>query len=342
MRRALFLALLFISKISAQTYITHMQYIPGINGSACGLGRMGDQLIAYSKAKWFSHKYSIPYLYYYFPYSEHFHLADKEPHAIGKWTRIKEKKCKFDEKEASFVPQDNTCYLVDFFYTSPSWSTCADVGEWKDMLSDAEFRAHLREMLSPKDISVTLDVPMNVRTVALHIRKGSYFDIDGFFSEQEFSLLPDDEPGILPLKKGFMDVGEPYKFPPNQYYIDQLKLLAQEFQYEPLHVVLFTDYAAPDELLATLERAVDLPMITYQTAPEVVFTLHGERLAPGVDSSLRDLLLMTQCDCLIRSGSNFAQIAHLMGDFDIVYYPLDAEWYGNRLTYKTIGCSRKQ
>lgn len=314
-----------------------MQYFAGKDGKPCALGRMGDQLIAYAKAKWFSHKYSIPYLYRPFPYAEYFALSTLEPNQIGADVRIQEKTVAFDEERVCHRKEDNVCYAVNYFYSPPSWEWNGDVGLWSDTIRDEQFLHHLREMISPNMPIPRLEKPEGIRTVAVHIRKGSFFDTDGFFSEQEFSLLPGETPSSFRLVTSFMDVGEPYKFPPNQYYIDQIRHLSERFCDEPLHVILFTDYHDPEELLSLLKSHVAKESVSYAVASHVTFESFGTAMAPGIECSIRDLFLMTQCDCLIRSGSNFSQLAHLLGDYEVVYFPLDATWYGNRLTFARIG-----
>jgi len=315
-----------------------MQYFLGKDGKPCSLGRMGDQVIAYAKAKWFAHKYHLPYLYKPFPYSEFFalHTDELSYDDIPNYKRLKVRL--FQDSTLQSKKEDNVCYAVDYLYASPEWEWSSDVGLWTDAMNEKEYLRELRAMLTPNIDIPELVKPEGKRTVAVHIRKGSYFDNDGFFSEQEFIILPDEEPETLRLVSSFMDVGEPYKFPPNQYYIDQIKRLSARFSHAPLHVVLFTDYHTPEELLSVLRKNVNLENITYGIASEVTFEKLGTARAPGIECTLKDLMLMTQCDCLIRSGSNYAQVAHLLGEYEVVYFPRDAAWYGNRLTYARIGC----
>ena len=113
----------------------------------------------------------------------------------------------------------------------------------------------------------------------------------------------------------------PMKFPPDSYYIDQIKKLSLLFDDMPMYVYIFTDHPHPIQILNRYKSAIGKPNILYDCQKNSV-----------PDANLfQDFFAMTQYDCLIRGGSNFSQMVHLIGNFKIIIYLKDAKWHGNNM-----------
>ncbi|HVW99408.1 MAG TPA: hypothetical protein VHA52_03065 [Candidatus Babeliaceae bacterium] len=120
------------------------------------------------------------------------------------------------------------------------------------------------------------------------------------------------------VSQTFADINEdPLKFPPTQFYIDQIAMLSKFLDNRPLYIHLFTDDKNPQKLLQLLQQHVDLPNITY-----------------GYNNSgslIHDCYHMAQFDCLIKSTSTFSSIAQLIGDHMITIIPTESFWDSNIL-----------
>jgi hypothetical protein len=217
-------------------------------------------------------------------------------------------------------------YVTHFFCTDATWESWEEIMTWHNVLADQEFMHTLKTCIAPCNPLPLLDLPTDKITVALHVRKGGGYDAP-LASEQIFdkNTYPQrrntriDEPA---------DVIWPLKFPPDQYYIDQIKHLHEMVSGAPLYIYIFTDDPNPADIARRYARELQIDTITFDYRPA------GNKHNANV---LEDFFNIARFDCLIRSGSNFAQMAQLIGDHKIVIYPKNAHWKRGRLIVHDVG-----
>jgi len=118
------------------------------------------------------------------------------------------------------------------------------------------------------------------------------------------------------------------KFPPEQYYVDQIVKLSKELSHKNLYIQIFTDDKDPVSLIERIKLTVDLPNVS--------FYFVNNRNLSFRDQIAQDLYSMSRSDILIRSQSYFSRVAELMGNHKIVIYPLEYKWEGNKLIMNKI------
>ncbi|MCI5052056.1 MAG: hypothetical protein MRY21_02835 [Simkaniaceae bacterium] len=277
-------------------------------------GRLGDQLILIAKASWLAYKYNGHFLLKRHKLLEafDFHLAPTPELSSYHFYSLSRHKKDF--------PKLGGLYRVSMAYRHPDWKMRNEVAQFKGLIDNPEFLDHFRKLFRPNVAPKPLDIPSDCVTVAVHIRKGGGVD-SPLLSKQYYDQSAFDLSTLQRLKISFkeVDLGEPLKFPPEQYYVDQICRLSAHLHHAPLYIHIFTDDLVPDQLLKRLRSAVNLDNITW--------AVREEECGPK-RHVIDDLYAMTQFDCLIRSGSNFAQVAHLLKDYRVVIYPLSSGWIG--------------
>lgn len=201
-----------------------------------------------------------------------------------------------------------------------------------------------KELISFKQMMPEKDP--TVFTIAVHIRKGNgggqiydgeltsdqIFDFDRSLVHYCVDTTGDPfyyfeaEEQFACTKQQFGNLENPdivwtTKFPPEQYYIDQIKKVAAD-KNKPIVVHVFTDDKDPLALLARLKQNISDERIT--------FAYYDNREKGYKQMMVEDLYLMSQCDALIRSTSRFSIIAHVMGSFKTVIYPIRGVWLNNK------------
>ena len=160
--------------------------------------------------------------------------------------------------------------------------------------------------------------PRDITSIAVHIRKGGGFD-HPLLSEQHFQVN-DSKRTKIPKNVGrnHADYNHSMKFPPEQYYVDQIKKISQLLDHQELYLFIFTDETNTELLIERISSAVGLDNISYDYRKEN--NSHSKNV-------LRDFFSIANFDCFIRSKeSAFAQTAHLLGDFMIAIYPESFHW----------------
>ena len=167
--------------------------------------------------------------------------------------------------------------------------------------------------------------------MAVHVRKGTGYD-QPLLSYQCFDNSTGrvvNNPCVCEAHKDyFVDKAYPVKFPPDQFYINHIKWLSEYYDNKSLYVHIFTDDPFPKVLRDQYEAAVNRQNIVWGCRENN--NAHDQNV-------LQDLFDMAQFDCLIRSGSNFPQIAQLIGNHKMVIYPRDFEWC-SYLNIYNAGC----
>ncbi len=301
-------------------------------------GRLGDKLLMYVKAKWIAYTYNLPFYYKPFKYSDQLQMHEKDLRWSDEYAaryEIIDDPCKSTGTENpknrsvdvdNFIqPFSSKLHVISYYFQPEAWGShqatydSLEVGEWKGLYDDETFRNMLKETIKPRFPIHEIPLPKDRLTVALHVRKGGGFDGEIL----SLQLYTDKKGGdclpccCIALPSIYTDVGYSLKFPPDQFYVEQIRYISSMYEDMPLYVHLFTDDRDPQSLIDRYAKAVGKSNISYGCRH--VGNHHDENV---VD----DLFNMVRFDCLIRSGSNFPQVAQLIGNYKIILYPKNVEW----------------
>jgi hypothetical protein len=277
----LFLSLFFLSSIL--TYSAEHAVTYEFSG-----GRLGDNLLAYSHAKWVSYVYGIPLLYKPFAYSDQLVLDDVEkPYTIkeiSKFYALQKLDYRLPINLEKEVP---TLYVLSYF--SEFDHERFDYAKWPYLhvnWKEPGFSNLLKSLIKPKVPLPEITLPENEVTVAAHVRRGTA-GVDSFHL-----------PSIMPLR-----------CPPYEFFIDQIRYLYALFHEKPMYVYIFTDQD-PEKIAAIFQNDLNGLNIRFDY-----------RTDESQEHVLEDLFAMTRFDCLIRPDSNFSYLASILGDFKVVIHP---------------------
>ena len=120
-----------------------------------------------------------------------------------------------------------------------------------------------------------------------------------------------------PEKSLPIDIACPCKFPPNQYFIDQIVTLSKILGNVPMYVHIFTDENDTFALLSEFKKRVNLPNIIW-----------GCRADGNVGdyNVVEDFYVMSKFDYLIRPASSYSLGASLLGMHKIIILPKHSRW----------------
>ena len=263
-------------------------------------GRLGDNLLDYTHAKWLSYKWGIPLLFQTFEYSDQFVFDNIEEKLTPENEVFYSKKMldslsQLDQNIAvdTLYFLAHACDNYDEFVFIGSWGTFVPV-DWSDEI----FRNMMRTLIAPKHPLNLIEPPCDVISVALHYRTGGGFVWDT------------DE-----MKRGL-----PLRFPEDSYYFKQFAELCSLVSYEPMYVHIFTDHPQPEEIRTLFRNHFPDPNIEFGCR------LVGNRHDQNV---LEDLFSMMKFDCLIRPISHYSMTASHLSDFKIEFFPTHGYWNHN-------------
>lgn len=272
-----------------------------------GGGRLGDKLTVFIKTFYYAEKFGLTFLYPSVPY------ADKFAFSAAKNRQMSYKECRYITQEQldapTFKVEPDLLYILRY--------TAKD-GKFVDELHDKKIIYAIKKLLAPRVPVRAFSVPKDCITVAVHVRKGSGTDVPP---------IADSEEPVRDDKKNPSDKIWPTKFPPDSFYVDQIRKLSEIFNDRPLYIYLFTDDKNPEKLVKKYQSLLQKPSITFN---------YRKGTHNYSDSMIEDFFALTQFDCLIRPDSGFSRIPEFIGDHAITIYPEHATWQGNRLTVDTI------
>jgi hypothetical protein len=299
-----------------------------------GTLQIGENMIELALAKILSLKYNLPLLYKPIKYSDLFVISDVE-------TKLEDQK--FDARIPVQTENDIKCELNNNAKNILFWTTIRT----KIDSIESQHIQELKRVLQPKKIPLVNRIPTDQITIAVHIRKGNGGGehYDGQVSSlQEFDFdrnrvkylhnynnYPFDwETYQRNSPVNLVDKVDSWftKFPPNQYYIDQIKWLVNSVKEKKIYIQIFTDDKSPLDLLQNIKQHFNNPNITlhFENNTDYLFA----------DRIIQDLYSMSRFDILIRSQSYFARLAELMGNHKLIVYPLKAHWEQKKLIMNTI------
>jgi len=267
-------------------------------------GRFGDNLIAYFHAKWIALKYGYAFLYKPFGFSEGLNLH-KMDQTYRSFSNFPKKITISDVKQ--FANIKYPCLITVPYFPE---SKCeyemlkhAKMGlpffdvDWEDPV----FKKEVQECLTPLEAVKTLTLPKDCISVAVHVRRGGNHD------------------NYENAAKGY-----PLKFPPDNYYIAQIKRIAQIYKDKMLYVYIFTDDLNPRGIVETYSRALNNPKLVFDFGKE-------QSLPEGKSRIFHDFFSMAKFDCLIRCMSNFSIVASKLGNYKVMTTPLIAHHDGSQV-----------
>jgi hypothetical protein len=303
-------------------------YIYSAGGITYGLsgGRFGDNILAYARAALIAHRLRAPLLYTPFPSSDQLQLHTHVPPA-----------------PLSIAPR-RLVTITDGILNSFSehkWykiAYCPTIaGLYEAMVFDEQFAEKVKNHLKPIKELTPLPLPSNRITVAVHVRKGGgKFDDYRIVSPVQFYTQQDiNNAAASTLQPAlFSDQLWPLKFPPDQYYVDQIIQLSEMLDNMPMHVHIFTDDVRPEELVRRYSKYIAKDTITYS---------YQEHANHSDGCVLEDFFAMAyQFDCLIRSGSNFSWASQLIGNHKIIIAQESGKWIGDILVVDKISITFRQ
>lgn len=247
-------------------------------------GRLGDCLLTYLHAKWFSYTNQIPLYYQPFEYSWAFKLHELEENsqAVRHISRVPLSKWSLFSK----LPWVSCVYKCPYFPESKWELRTHSFPSFKADWKDPAFRKIAQEMLSARAELRLTRPPKDKLSIAMHVREGGGYDINGF-------------------------AHFPVKFPPLSFYVEGLKAVLERFPKEPIYCYLFTDALDPEGLVLNILK--ELP-----DAKNIEFAYRKENNIHDANV-LEDFFSLFEFDVLIRPDSNFSIVPSLIHDYKMIY-----------------------
>jgi len=288
-------------------------------------GRLGDNLMSYVHAKWISYLFKIPLLYKPFPHSQLLEMHYLEKNWDSQMRQLKFRKTVTFAKGAMPNIQRNAgiLYIVPYFPECLEEHKTIDMGEYAANglkhfefpyfqvgWNNPEFKKIICDAIKPRMKLNLIELPADMISVALHVRKGTGVD---------FPLLHETEEQDYKPSQIYSDVTWPLRFCPDEYYIEQLRTISEHFPDKQLYVYLFTDDPNPTKIVEKYAEALNNPNIIFDSKKD------------GVNYSvLDDLFSMARFDCMIRPNSMFSTMASKLGNYKILISPVHYKWVGMR------------
>ena len=256
------------------------------------IGRFGDNLLSYMHAKWLSlyyarKGYNLPVLYKPFLFSNQLRVHDIEKgcsrERLTSLHRIISLK---NHKWTDLESNSHVLYEIPYFpydlEKEPGNWTAFPV-DWKD----PEFKRELKRVVHPRFALPKFELLADKITVAIHVRRG------GSFEE--------------------LNLGFPFKFPDDSYYVEQLGVLDRLLGHRPLYVFIFTDDREPLKILADFQKR-------FEQFSHITFDCRRTKTDHNLNV-LEDFFALTKFDCLIRPDSNFSVCAAKISDYLVEIEP---------------------
>lgn len=261
-------------------------------------GRFGDNLLAYSRAKYIACLYDIPLLYIPFPYSDHLMMHNHEISLTQEKINQFKKVVNYKDVKGIIDPEADLLYVVPFFPESVYERNCPRNPYLFDVDWDqTQFKKELQRMIQPIKALNLLPLPSDMVTIAVHVRIGTGFD-------------------ILPWQNyADMTKGQPLKWPPLSFYIEGLQKISALFPDQKIYAYIFTDHDKPCEIKDYFVKAFCNNQIIFDCRE--VNNKHNANV-------LEDFFSLTQFDCLIRPDSNFSVMAEKIADYKVLIAPWHA------------------
>jgi hypothetical protein len=321
-----------------------------------GIGyRLGNNIYTYSATKWLAYKYNLQFYFFPFGYSNYFVMSEKEPRLTRRlkniYTKIVGIKSESELCNHLKEARTPTLFVTQFpLYCHVPMTLkkfkCFERQDRRELIyflmrKNDQFGKDLTENLRLKPqyqnfLSIPNVPTKKIITVAVHIRKGSFLDTptESFqYSDESQCSLHDNKSSKnatpqsrydKPIDKLF-----PLTFPPEQFFLDQIKNLSALLNNPQLFVYIFTDDKHPDHIVKRLEKRIGQKNIFFAcTKGEFSYRQHV----------IADLYAMSFFDCLIKPGSFYSWISQMLGKHNIIIFPQSTTWINNKmLTINDVG-----
>lgn len=305
---------LFLSALSISGYLSSRESALTFEP---GQDRFGDQAMTYIRAKKLSQKYGLPFFVPRFMYSDQLALSTHEYMYHQKEDLLFSHQAVLKKAPQSLRYKLNTLFIVPFDIEVPEWRSFDDM--YYECINDQQFIHELKQMIKPIEPIETIHFPENIyATIAVHVRKGGGFDPP---------LLTETDTLHKNYSKIYADKIWPTKFPPDEFYIEQIRYISSLLSDRPLYVHIFTDDKNPQSITEKYKSVLNKKNIIYGCRNENnQFDMHV----------IEDLIHMAQFDYLIRPQSSYSRVAQLIGDHRLILSPAHAYWKRGKLIIDKI------
>ena len=216
-------------------------------------GRFGDNLMAYSHARYVAYKYGCSFLYRPFHYSDQLsmHTMHEMYQGSDKYKDIitypKHHKGTLQLADLRINKNENNLYVIRYFSECKEANLRLKMWHFDVDWNDKEFIHLLKKEIAPAFPLQKLSLPKHVVTVAVHIRRGGTYD-KLYQTVKRSSIQNESQPLALTLPTDSFyysdhtvnaDKRNPLKFPPDSFYIEHIKKVSTLFKDAPLYVHLF-------------------------------------------------------------------------------------------------------
>ncbi len=308
----LLLSTMFFSSISPKSAITFRH-----NG-----GRLGDVLLDFTKNFYIAYKYDLDLYISPLPYVENFRLSidsqqlSDHRHKFNRAIDIK------DDRQIDSI--DNTLYVGTCYFAVDGISDL-DLFHghmFQCSIEQPLFGNKIKELLTPIE-TFHFEFPEDQISVAMHIRKGGGFDRP--LASELYRPITRNDNASRTSKYQFVDRDQPFKFPPEQYYVDQLIFLHALLDQQPLYVFLFTDDKEPHQIAKRIQEK-----LTDYNITNITFDYRKTENAHNLNI-IEDISFMSKFEYLIKSGSHYPWIAQMIGNHKAIISPVQYQWEGDYL-----------
>jgi hypothetical protein len=250
-------------------------------------GRLGNQLITYWNALLFSKAYNLPFLHKPISKNDTLFSPDQTGEYFDKKQQAQFSKTVLVKSPYNFPKAlnryDGTLYLIPCDENFETKLLTAHKINTRDY---QQARLNFSQRFTPVVKVQDIFRPKNKITVAVHIRQGG--DYDKTPLSQQLLCIKNTNRTIKQAKHP--DIFYPLKFPPLQYYVDQIRNLWNMLGKKSLYIHVFTDDKNPNKLIAQLKKSLNGLPLTFAAR------LKGNKHNANV---LDDLFAMAKFDCLI-------------------------------------------
>lgn len=301
-------------------------------------GRLGDVLLDYTKNFYTAQKHGLDlYIHDGIPYLDEFVLSEKTPRLHVQDTALRSGYLPSAPPFHHLITINNDtlirCTDKNTLYKTECYFTVDEISDFnqfhrhmfKCSIEQPAFGQEIAQRLTPKK-TFDYHLPTNVVTVALHIRKGGGFD-KPLASDLYRPTQTTQNNAKRTCRYAYVDRNEPYKFPPEQYYLDQLIFLHRALDGQPLYVHLFTDDQNPQDIAARLQEKLQAANISN------IFINYRRDLNRHDLNILEDIYVMSKFDYLIKSESHYPWVAQMIGKHKAIFSPINFVWQGDFLDF---------
>lgn len=319
--------------------------------------RLGDNVLTVCKTKYFEHEFNLPYYFSTFYYFDSFHFSTKEK-PLTDDIKNTFKKMIFINSAKDII--DNLSSTEPILFVCMYLSITPTMYEY--VKNNPLFEQEIQQLFTPYESIKSLSKTSDQLVIAVHVRKGGGFDWP-LASDQEFNLdipllkknelylhkknvgmhcediwplrcLPGpayiSETKHLAFKKTYYaDYIWAIKFPPDQYYIEQIKTMISISHAKSVKIQLFTDDPNPENIVTRYKKALANVSATITFDYRKSENSHDKNV-------IQDLFTMTQCDGLISASSSFAFTAMILGNHSYIIYPEHAVTMQNKVIIDQI------